>query len=199
MKKQSPTIPSSIITLGALSLALFSGFGCVQREEEDKPLEPQVSASIVNLERRIAVAQLSPTEGSEVEGEVTFVEEAHGIRVIADVRNLTVDSKHGFHIHENGDCSAPDASSAGGHFNPGGHPHGGPDDEKRHVGDLGNLQTTESGGAMYVRVDSELSFDGESSIIGKSVIVHAGQDDLRSQPTGDAGPRLACGVIKWSD
>lgn len=147
--------------------------------------------------RRIAEARLSPTDGSEVEGLVTFIQETGGIRVIADVRNLSVNSRHGFHIHENGDCSAPDASSAGGRFNPTGETHASPMVDKRHVGDLGNLETTDSGGAMYVRVDEYLRFDGESSIIGKSVIVHAGVDDFVSQPSGNAGPRLACGVIEW--
>lgn len=149
--------------------------------------------------RRIAEARLSPTAGSDVEGLVTFVQEAGGIRVIADVRYLSVNGRHGFHIHENGDCSAPDASSAGGHFNPTGETHASPMVDKRHVGDLGNLETTESGGAMYVRVDEHLRFDGESSIIGKSVIVHAGVDDYVSQPSGAAGPRLACGVIEWAE
>jgi superoxide dismutase, Cu-Zn family len=143
-----------------------------------------------------AVAQLAPTEGNEVRGTVSFTQEPGGIRVIADVSGLTPSAKHGFHIHEHGDCSAPDATSAGGHFNPKGKPHGGPDDEERHVGDLGNLEADENGVARLEFVDRHLSFSGDASIIRRSVIVHAKEDDLKSQPTGDAGPRIACGVIQ---
>lgn len=173
-------------------MAMMLASGC-----SDGVNEPARDPAIDNQTRRIAEAQLSPTQGNEAEGVVTFIEEASGIRVIADVRNLSVNGRHGFHIHENGDCSAPDATSAGGHFNPTGETHAGPMAEKRHVGDLGNLETSESGSAMYVRVDEHISFDGMKSIIGKSVIVHAKADDLQSQPTGAAGPRLACGVIEW--
>ena len=144
---------------------------------------------------RIAMAELSPTQGHDVRGTVTFVEEPDGIRVIANVTGLS-EGRHGFHIHENGDCSAPDASSAGGHFNPTNQPHAGPDAEERHVGDLGNLEAVNTGAAALERVDEHLSFEGENSILGKAVIVHAGADDLTSQPSGDAGGRVACGVIR---
>ncbi|MBD5780109.1 superoxide dismutase family protein [Pelagicoccus sp. NFK12] len=158
--------------------------------------EPSDDVSFV---RRIAEAHLSPTDGYETEGIVTFVQERDGIRIIADVRNLSVNGRHGFHIHETGDCSAPDASSAGGHFNPSGEAHAGPMADKRHVGDLGNLESSEAGGAMYVRVDEHIRFEGENSIIGKAVVVHAKADDFKSQPSGAAGPRIACGVIQWSE
>lgn len=149
--------------------------------------------------RRIAEARISPTEGSNVEGLVTFIQESGGIRVIADIRNLSVNGRHGFHIHETGDCSAPDASSAGGHFDPSGSEHAGPMAARRHVGDLGNLESSEAGSAMYVRVDEHIKFEGDHSILGKSVVVHARADDLKSQPSGAAGPRVACGVIKWAE
>lgn len=142
-----------------------------------------------------AVAHLSPTQGNSVRGTVTFTKVRDGVRVVADVSGLTPGS-HGFHIHEKGDCSAPDASSAGGHFNPTGTQHGAPDSEMRHVGDLGNLLADASGRAHLVRVDRHLMLDGSSSIVGRGVIVHAKPDDLKSQPAGDAGPRVACGVIQ---
>src|SRR5690606_12977997 len=92
-----------------------------------------------------AVAVLSPASGSKVSGTVTFTQVENGVRVVAEVRGLDADGTHGFHVHEFGDCSAPDATSAGGHFNPTGAPHGAPTDEKRHVGDMGNLEADGQG------------------------------------------------------
>jgi Cu-Zn family superoxide dismutase len=141
-----------------------------------------------------AIAVLHPTEGSKVMGKITFTKEKDGVRVSGEVTGLTP-GKHGFHIHEFGDCSAPDATSAGSHFNPTGHPHAGPGVEKRHVGDLGNLEANDAGVAKVDFVDRQLKFEGSTSIIGRGVIVHAKPDDLTTQPTGDAGGRVACGVI----
>lgn len=141
-----------------------------------------------------AVCVLYPTEGNEASGTVTFTRDGSSIRIVAELEGLTP-GKHGFHIHEYGDCSAPDGTSAGGHFNPGGHDHGGPDDEVRHVGDLGNIEAGDDGTARLEMVDSLMTFSGPNSIIGKGMIVHDGEDDLTSQPTGDAGGRVACGVI----
>ena len=141
-----------------------------------------------------AVAVLHPTKGNNIRGTVTFTRETGGIRVSADITGLTP-GKHGFHVHENGDCSAPDATSAGGHFNPTKMPHAGMDAEQRHVGDLGNVTADASGKASYDRLDTMLTFEGDNSIIGRAVIVHAKADDLKSQPSGDAGARGACGVV----
>lgn len=143
----------------------------------------------------VATAILSPASGSSVRGTVKFIQEKDGIRVEAEITGLSP-GKHGFHIHEKGDCSAPDASSAGGHFNPTGMPHAGPMDHQRHVGDFGNLEADESGKAKYSRSFSDLKITGETSILGKAVIVHAKADDLKTQPSGDAGGRVACGVIE---
>lgn len=142
-----------------------------------------------------AVVQLAPTEGSSVVGTATFMPMNGGVHVEATVAGLEP-GLHGFHVHENGDCSAPDASSAGGHFSPEDSPHGGPDDQERHVGDLGNLEAGEDSTAEYSRVDSMLTMSGANSIIGRALVVHAGEDDLTSQPSGDSGDRLACGVIE---
>ena len=141
-----------------------------------------------------AVAVLHPTQGNNVTGTVYFSRTPNGIEVKGDVMGLSP-GKHGFHIHQFGDCTAPDGTSAGGHFNPENQPHAGPDQAKRHVGDLGNIVADSSGNAHYARTDSHLKFEGRDSIIGRAVIVHAGADDLMSQPSGNAGPRVACGVI----
>lgn len=144
----------------------------------------------------LAIATLRPTEGSNVHGLVGFTEENGQVHITADVTGLTP-GLHGFHIHEHGDCSAPDASSAGGHFNPYDQPHGRPDSGAAHAGDLGNLVADENGRAHYERVDHQLKLRGENGIIGRSVIVHGGMDDLKSQPSGASGPRVACGVVEW--
>lgn len=141
-----------------------------------------------------AICVLHPTEGNDVRGTVTFTRNNSVVKIVAELEGLT-SGKHGFHIHESGDCSAPDAASAGGHFNPDNSDHGGPADQKRHVGDLGNIEAGEDGRARLELEDSKLTFAGSNSIIGRAVVVHTGEDDLTSQPTGDAGGRIACGVI----
>ena len=142
-----------------------------------------------------AVAVLHPTAGNKVSGIVTFTEEADGVRVQADIAGLPP-GKHGFHVHEFGDCSAPDLASAGAHFNPTNKPHAGPDSAARHVGDMGNVDADASGAAKLNYVDHEISLTNDQrSVIGRSVVVHAKADDLKSQPAGDSGARVACGVI----
>lgn len=176
---------------------LIAGLGCAPGDTApaaEEATEQQASPAEEATMPTRAVAVLHATEGSEVSGTVTFTRDAAGIRVVADVEGLSP-GLHGFHIHEYGDCSAPDGTSAGGHFNPEGSPHGGPSDEERHVGDLGNLSADESGAAHYDRIDTHIEFSGTRSIVGRGMIVHAGEDDLTSQPTGNAGPRVACGVI----
>jgi Cu-Zn family superoxide dismutase len=142
-----------------------------------------------------AVAALNPTQGSVVRGTVTFKEVPAGVQIIGDIEGLTP-GKHGFHVHEIGDCSAPDASSAGAHFNPTAMPHAAPTQAQRHIGDLGNVLANENGRVHLDYIDPVLRLSGENSIIGKSVIVHAQEDDLKTQPTGNAGGRVACGVIE---
>jgi Cu-Zn family superoxide dismutase len=141
-----------------------------------------------------AVAVLSPTKDSKVSGIVTFAAVKGGVRVVAHISGLAP-GKHGFHIHEYGDCSSDNGLSAGGHFNPANMPHSMPANEKRHVGDLGNITAGSDGKAELDYVDPMLAFSGENSIIGRGVIVHEKEDDFKTQPTGDAGGRLACGVI----
>lgn len=151
-----------------------------------------VSASAQEPARAIAV--LHPTKASKVQGTVTFTKIGGEIKVVADFTGL-IGGKHGFHIHEFGDCSSPDGKAAGGHFNPAKEPHAGHDATQRHVGDLGNIDADSSGKAHLELTDKMMTMSGENSIIGRGVIVHEKADDLKTQPTGDAGGRLACGVI----
>ena len=141
-----------------------------------------------------AVAVLHPTEGNSASGVAIFIDVEEGVRVIVDLEGLTP-GEHGFHIHEYGDCSAPDGKSAGGHFNPTGIAHGAPEDEEHHIGDLGNITADNQGVAHLNRVYSYLTFSGPESILGRGLILHSGADDFVTQPTGAAGTRVACGVI----
>jgi Cu-Zn family superoxide dismutase len=146
----------------------------------------------------IAVAVLKPTQGNTANGTVSFVQRDGQVLVDARVDGLTP-GFHGFHIHEKGDCSAPDATSAGGHFNPGSKPHGGPAHAEHHAGDFGNLRADDKGNAAVQRTvaTNEITLDKDvaHSIVGRSVIVHADPDDYTTQPTGNSGKRVACGVI----
>jgi Cu-Zn family superoxide dismutase len=141
-----------------------------------------------------AIAVISATEGNTVHGSVKFTKVDGGVHVVAHVMGLKPGG-HGFHIHQFGDISAKDGTGTGGHFNPGGHPHAGPMADMRHEGDLGNLVADEDGHAMLDTVDKQLSFEGADSIIGRGLIIHADADDLKTQPTGNAGKRVAQAVI----
>ncbi len=153
-----------------------------------------VSNAALAQEPAKAIAVLHPTQGNHVEGTVTFTKTAEGMKVVADVTGLTP-GKHGFHIHEYGDCSSADGKAAGGHFNPSNNPHAGHDAAQRHEGDMGNLEADASGKAHLELTDSMMTMTGEKAIIGRGVIVHEKEDDLKSQPVGNAGGRVACGVI----
>ncbi len=176
------------IVLGT-SLALVAGCASSGQAQKDTA-KPAGSKA-----RPQAVAVLSPAANGKVKGQVTFLEETEGVRVTANIEGLTP-GKHGFHIHEKGDCSAADFTSAGGHFNPAGSKHGSPADPEHHAGDFGNLEANDQGVARFERVFSWLTFAGTNSILNRAVIVHEKADDLTTQPTGNAGGRLACGVIQ---
>lgn len=142
-----------------------------------------------------AEAVLKPTKGNSTSGTVTFKQEGSQVIVVAKVSGLTPGA-HGFHIHEKGDCSAPDATSAGGHFNPHGKAHGHPDHHEHHAGDMPELVADASGNAsLTARLKSVEIGGGSANIIGRGVIVHAAPDDFKTQPTGNSGARVACGVI----
>ena len=143
----------------------------------------------------VAVGAVQPLGGSTVKGLVLFTQRDHGVEINADITGLTP-GKHGFHIHEFGDCSAADGSSAGPHFNPEGTPHGAPGAAKSHAGDYGNLEADASGHAVLKFVSHRITLDQSATgVLGRSVIVHEKTDDMATQPTGAAGGRIGCGVI----
>jgi Cu-Zn family superoxide dismutase len=142
-----------------------------------------------------AIAALASTAGQQCRGVVRFTQEGDSVKVVADLEGLTPGQKHAFHIHQFGDCSAPDGMSAGSHYNPEGHQHGLPETENRHAGDLGNVQADDQGKAHYEITVKGITILGHNNpIAGRAVIVHAKPDD-GSQPVGNAGGRIACGVI----
>ncbi len=144
-----------------------------------------------------ARAKLDAAPGSSVWGSVSFTEQEGKVVVRADVRNLRSSGEYGFHVHEKGDCSSPDFMSAGGHFNPGGAPHAHYGKPARHAGDMRNLQATSEGVATYVFETPLLTVrPGPNSVVGKAVVIHANADDYNSQPAGNSGPRIACGLIR---
>lgn len=142
-----------------------------------------------------ASAELAPTQGNQARGTVTFEPGDEGLRITAHLEGLQP-GVHGFHLHENGDCSAPDASSAGEHWNPTQQPHGSPQAAQRHLGDLGNVTADADGNAHLSTVVSGLGLEAEHSVMGRAVVVHARPDDFVTQPSGNAGARVACGVVK---
>jgi len=146
--------------------------------------------------KQSATAVLAPTKGNTVSGTVNFTQKGDVVLVEAKVNGLKPNGTSGIHIHEKGNCSAADASSAGGHFNPSSSQHGGPAGEARHGGDLGNLKADENGNAQMSIEVSGISLGTEpNSITGRAVIVHAGMDDFKTQPSGHSGARVACGLI----
>jgi superoxide dismutase, Cu-Zn family len=146
-----------------------------------------------------AAAQLQPTKGNKASGTAHFYQVGDKVRVFANLTGLTPGREHGFHIHEAGDCSSGDGMSAKGHFNPLGKPHGHYDTAERHAGDLPALKADADGQVVVEHdVDIITIAPGQTSIVGRGLIVHADPDDYKTQPTGNAGARLACAVIQRS-
>ena len=144
-----------------------------------------------------ATAALQPTKGSKAFGEATFEQVGDKVRVIVFAQGLAPGRTHGFHIHEAGDCSSGDGMSTKGHFNPHGKPHGNPASPERHAGDLPALVAGKDGRAKIdAMMDVITIAPGPGSIVGRGLIIHADPDDYKTQPTGNAGARIACGVIK---
>jgi len=181
-----------VAALPVLLLPLLPG--CAQMQTAYQSAVDWVSGSGPS-----AVAALSPTQGNSAAGTVRFTQKGTKVAVVADLHGLPPGAEFGFHVHEKGDCSAPDASSAGGHFNPSGKPHGMHTQPERHAGDMPNLKSDAQGNA-HAEWDSDLLAvgSGTGDVVGRAVVVHRNADDYHSQPAGNSGPRIACGVIKAS-
>ena len=168
---------------------------CGTREEAPTPAaEPEVV--VEEPAALVAVAVLKPRADSQASGTVTFTEVDGGVEMVADVARAAP-GPHGIHLHEFGDCSADDFTSAGAHFNPADVPHGGPGDSVRHAGDFGNIEIGEDGtGRLRLTTDMLTVAPGPNTVVGRAVILHETADDLESQPTGAAGGRIACGIVR---
>lgn len=144
----------------------------------------------------VAVAELQPTRGYTASGTVRFEQHDDVVRISGEVRGLKPGAEHGFHLHDKGDCSSGDGTSAGPHFNPHGSMHGRHDGMAHHVGDLVSLQADANGVAKFsFELKGMTVAPGPVSVAGRGLIVHRDPDDFKSQPAGNAGPRMACAVV----
>lgn len=191
--------------IASVLFALVLTVGCAPEPEEEMEEGPAIEETEEVEEARettaeetdmmVAVADLQDAQGNSV-GVVTFTESPDGTQFLARLENVDGSGPHGIHVHENGECSAPDFTSAGGHFNPESTDHACPPTAPRHAGDFGNIEIGEDGsGTLEVTTDLVTVTPGPTSVVGKALILHGGEDDCTSQPSGDAGPRLACGEI----
>ena len=179
-----------ITTLVVASILCLTSASTLRAAEHDDKAHAEAWTAV-----KQAVAVLHSTAGNKCHGVVRFTQEGDSLKVVADIEGLNPGQKHAFHIHQFGDCSSPDGMSAGGHYNPKGHSHGLLDKEERHAGDLGNLEADSDGKAHLEITVNNISIAGtKNPIIGRGVIVHAKIDD-GGQPVGNAGARIACGVI----
>lgn len=164
-------------------------------EAQTSSAAPEASAEDQGLS---AVVQLEPIGDSGVSGTVRFVAHGNEVAIDGEVSGLEP-GKHGFHVHEHGDLSDKETGkSAGGHYNPTDEPHGRPSDEQRHVGDLGNIEAGDDGTAQVDKEDAVITLVGPNSIVGRALVIHANADEF-TQPSGDAGDRVAFGVIEMTD
>lgn len=191
---------------------LFSGlvatmlFACETKGEDqtkdkktnnEKEVQEKAEKKEMKKDNELLVV-MDAKSGSKVSGNISLKEKAGSVKMKVDVKGLKPGA-HAIHIHEKGDCSSEDGKSAGGHWNPTGHDHGEWGKEAFHMGDIGNLEANEEGVAsLEFETDKWcIGCDDETkNIIGKSFIIHAGADDFKSQPSGAAGARVACGLIK---
>ncbi len=184
-------------TCAAAVFALVVTGACAPKEKPVEPAPPApAAAEPAPSAPAPAVAHADVQSSSGVGGTVTFTEQGSTVTVEARLTGVGA-GEHGFHVHEKGDCSAPDFTSAGGHFNPTGAAHGAPSDAAHHAGDFGNITIAADGtGSLALSSSMVTVTSGPNSVVGKAVIVHEKADDLKTQPTGDAGGRIGCGVVE---
>ena len=186
----------TLVATAAIALSVIGYTALAQHTQPASQPHTDAAAHMQQMEAITdAVAVMVPTEGSTAHGVVRFHQADDGVTVTADIAGLAPGSTHAIHVHQYGDITGIHGKSAGGHYNPTHHEHGLPDQEVRHAGDLGNLTADDAGNAHYeITVDNITLAGMHNPIIGRGVIVHAMIDD-GGQPTGNAGPRIAMGVI----
>lgn len=144
-----------------------------------------------------AVAVIRPLQGGEVQGSLSFIQEGKAVRIAGEITGLAP-GKHGIHVHEYGDPTYADGSAFGAHLNLRNMPHGGPEDKKKHLGDLGNIEADRTGRAKVNLLSETISLSGRNGIVGRSIIIKERADDYKTQPAGGAGARIAFGIIGMS-
>ena len=176
---------------------------CSREQPEGAPREPEPTTA-APAEKTApaeaaneAVARVAPTQGNTVTGSVALASSPEGVRITGAIQGLKPNAEFGFHVHEKGDCSAPDGSSAGGHFNPTQAQHGNPTSGAHHAGDMVNIRSNGEGVAQVDTTAAGTTLHGEpnTDVMGKAIVVHESPDDYATQPSGNSGKRVACGVI----
>lgn len=188
---------NATVRIAVLAAATAALAACGGQTAKPTPPPPAATAQPVSTASSATVV-LASASGSLVSGKLAVRPMGDGVHLTGEIGGLTPNSTHAIHIHEKGDCSAADASSAGGHFNPAAQPHGKVDHGAHHAGDMDNLVANAEGVAKVDAHASGVTLGGgaPNDVAGRAVIVHASPDDYKTQPTGNAGARLACGVIK---
>ncbi|NJM92733.1 MAG: superoxide dismutase family protein [Rhodospirillaceae bacterium] len=191
-----------MIRSALLIASALSALACGSRDEPgtaQSPTDPATSADAGgSVDARPGRAVLKPTQGNTAAGELTLTSQGDGVHFTGRITGLRPASEHGIHVHERGDCSAPDASSAGEHFNPAAQQHGNPDSADHHAGDMYNIKADDQGTATVdTRAPGATLHDmSATDIFGKAVVLHEKADDYQTQPAGDSGDRIACGLIQ---
>ncbi|HYX08346.1 MAG TPA: superoxide dismutase family protein [Bacteroidales bacterium] len=195
--KSMKTGITGILFLGLLFTGCNNQGNKTPKTSDETAIEGNMPMEKTIAEYPTAEAILSPASGSSVNGKVTFTQVGDSVMIVLDATGLAP-GKHAFHLHEKGDCSASDATSAGGHWNPTNMPHGKRGQGQFHKGDIDNIVAgTDSTSHFEMKVSGwTIGGSDTTNILGKAVILHAGADDFTSQPSGAAGARVACGVIE---
>jgi Cu-Zn family superoxide dismutase len=196
-----------LYVFSSIALLIVGCNGAEQSADVPQPPPKQVDPGAVAPDAsppgqlpQSASAEMAPTRGNTANGALVVAADANGIRITGAIQGLPPNSELAFHVHEKGDCSAPDASSAGAHFNPTNENHGHPNSDPHHAGDMINLKASSEGVAQVdvsVR-DLTLHQGRATDALGKALVIHAKPDDYKSQPAGNSGDRIACGVITVS-
>ena len=190
-------------TLGLALAATLSLAACSKQQSEGAPRQPEPTTA-APAEKATpaepaseAVVQVAPTQGNTVTGALALGSSPQGVHITGSIQGLKPDAEFGFHVHEKGDCSAPDGSSAGGHFNPTQAQHGNPTGASHHAGDMVNIRSNGEGVAQVDATATGTTLHGDpgTDVMGKAIVVHESPDDYATQPSGNSGKRIACGVI----
>ena len=183
-------------TLAAAAAALALA-ACASHQQGGPGMGAGMQRGMMMGDGPMAMARLEPTRGNATSGMAMFHQRGDVVMLHVRVEGLKPNQEHGFHIHDKGDCSSGDGMSAGGHFNPTARPHGKHDAAERHAGDLPSLRADAAGRVdVHVQLTGVTIGSGAADIVGRGLIVHADPDDFRTQPTGNSGARIACGVIQ---